>query len=78
MRFCLRSKSKPETECHWVETWSLTVSQFQRDSLEAFFYRVVNNTGCPDYQGTQFAYGATGRLTRVSATVTMPDPQGVY
>lgn len=22
------SNSKPETQCHWVETWNLTVSQF--------------------------------------------------
>jgi hypothetical protein len=72
------SNSKPETECHWVETWTLTVSQFKPGSLEGFWYRVVNNTGCPDYEGTQFAYGATGRLTRVSATIAAPEPQGVY
>lgn len=71
------SNSKPQVECHWVETWSLTVSQFSAGSLETFFYRVVNNSGCPSAE-TQFAYGATGRLTRVSAAVKLPEPVGTY
>lgn len=68
------SNSKPQTECHWVETWSLTVSQFRPDSLETFWYRVVNNTGCPEYDDVQFAYGAAGQLHRISPEATVLHP----
>ena len=66
------SHSKPSVECHWVETWNFTVSQFRAGELETYWYRIVNNTGCPQVQGTQYAYGAIGRLRRVSTDVQQP------
>lgn len=72
------SNSKPQVECHWVETWALTVSQFEPGSLEAFWHRVVNNSGCTDFEGGQFGYGATGRLSRISSSSQKPEPIGTY
>jgi hypothetical protein len=38
----------------------------------------VNNAGCPDFEGGQFAYGAIGRLEKVAAVAQKPVPEGTY
>lgn len=72
------SQSKPQVECHWVETWNLTASQFRPGWLHTIWTRVVNNSGCPDVEGGQFITAAAGQLTRISEHVTLPEPAGTY
>ncbi len=68
------SHSKTQVGCHWVETWNFTVSHAVPNTLETFWYRIVNNLGCGDDEGGQFANGATGLLTKVSSAITTPPP----
>lgn len=79
-------------EDRWVELWggkekfgiakhksnAVLFASNAKPQVECFWHRVVNNSGCPDFEGGQFGYGATGRLSRISSSSQKPDPIGTY
>jgi hypothetical protein len=53
----------------WVETWAFVMTQKDRDTLTANFYRVVNNTEMPlNATDSKFSSAKAGELKRVSAS----------
>jgi hypothetical protein len=51
----------------WVETWAFVITQKDRDTLIANFYRVVNNTEMPvNAHDSKFSMAKTGEFKRVS------------
>ena len=55
----------------WIETWQLSLTKTDADTVLIYVWRVVNNTGRrPEADYSKFAWGGVGELRRLQSPAT--------
>ena len=58
----------------WIETWQISATKTDANTLLVFLWRVVNNKyEHPDWDTRKFVWGGVGQLKRAQSPSTAPD-----